>query len=250
VSEDSSDPTPAPRPRDGELPLPPWDWRQCLAGVGAVIAAFLLLGLALAIIVSGTGTATDSVNGLVLSLLLTLLFEAALFGVALSFSVGRFPGGLGLLGYRWRPPGRWAGWTFAAWVLAYVALFGYIGLTQIPGLHWLYPQDNVPQGIFEHAATIPLATLLTVIAAPIVEETFFRGFIFNGLRRRLGFSGAASLSGLLFALAHQQGTLIIPFTVIGVILAWTYYRAGTLWANIGAHCLFNLVSVVIAFAGK
>jgi hypothetical protein len=108
----------------------------------------------------------------------------------------------------------------------------------------------VPSGIFDHAVTVPLAVILTVVAAPVVEETFFRGFLFNGLRRTLGFSGAASLSGLLFALAHAQGTLIIPFTVIGMIFAWTYRRAGTLWANIGAHCLFNLVSVLLAFAGK
>jgi len=241
---------PEPLPSPGGLPLPPWGWVECVAGVGVVLGGLFLSIIVLSVILGVTDTKTDSVNGLLLGLILTLAFEGILFGVALAFSAGRYPGGLRLLGYCWRPPTEWVRWTFSAWGLAYVALFVYIAVTQVPGLQEFQPQSNVPSGIFDHALTIPLATFLTVIAAPIVEETFFRGFIFNGLRGRLGFSGAASLSGLLFALAHAQGTLIIPFTVIGVILAWTYYKAGTLWANIGAHCLFNLVSVVLAFGGK
>lgn len=241
---------PAPTP-DGrrELPLPPWGWRECLAGVLTVLGAFIVLGLILGIIVRATGTGADSVAGLLLGLVLSLVLECVMFVVAISYGPVRHASGPGLLGYRWRPPGSWVPWTFYGLALAYVALFAYIALTQVPGLHRLEPHGNIPNGIFDHAATIPLAIALTVFGAPLVEETFFRGFLFNGLRRRFGFSNAAAVSGLLFALAHAQGTLIIPFTVIGVILAWTYYRAGTLWANIGAHCLFNLVSVLMALHG-
>ncbi len=231
-------------------PLPPWGWRECLAGALTVFLAFAVLAIVLGVIVGVTGTKTDSVTGLLLGLVLSLVLECVMYAVAFSYGPLRLQGGPRLLGYRRKPAGAWVPWTFYGLALAYVALFSYIALTQIPGLHRFEPHGNVPSGIFDHAATVPLAIVLTVFGAPLVEETFFRGFLFNGLRRRLGFSGAATVSGMLFALAHAQGTLIIPFTVIGVILAWTYYRAGTLWANIGAHCLFNLVSVLLTFAGR
>lgn len=239
-----------PAPRESQAPpLPPWGWRECLAAALTVLGAFIVLGIILSIVVIASGMKTDSVTALLLGLVLSLVLECAMFAVAFSYGPLRFGGGLPLLGYRWRPPATWTPWVSYGVALAYVALFAYIALTQIPGLHQLQPQSNVPSGIFDHPATVPLAVALTVVGAPIAEETFFRGFLFNGLRRRIGFSNAAAVSGLLFSLAHTQGTLIIPFTVIGVILAWTYYRAGTLWANIGAHCLFNLVSVLLTFSG-
>jgi len=36
-----------------------------------------------------------------------------------------------------------------------------------------------------------------------------------------------------------------PFTTIGVIFAFIYRRTGTLWTNVSAHMVFNLLSVVV-----
>ena len=80
---------------------------------------------------------------------------------------------------------------------------------------------------------------------PFAEELFFRGFFFAGLRRRLGFILAAMFSGFVFSLAHADLGLILPFTGVGMVLAYSYERTGSLYAPIGIHVLFNLVSFLV-----
>ena len=57
------------------------------------------------------------------------------------------------------------------------------------------------------------------IVAPVVEEIFFRGFIFGGLRTRYSFPIAAVISALLFGLVHLEWTAILPITLLGLIFA-------------------------------
>ena len=231
------------------LPLrdryPPWGLRQCLLGVIAAIGAVLLLVAIVGIVAEIRGDRnTQSIPNLLTGLVATVGLEATLFGVAAGMTARRFRGGLGLLGWRMKPVPEWIGWSMLAVLLAWITLLAYAAIVHAVGLGDFGPKSNVPEGIFEHPQTVVLAVFLTVVAAPVCEETFFRGFLFNGLRRRLGFAAAASVSGVLFALAHLAGTLIIPFTVIGVIFAFTYRRTGTLWANVVTHMTFNLVSVI------
>jgi membrane protease YdiL (CAAX protease family) len=229
--------------------LPPWGWRECLLGVIAAIASLAALFTVVAVVAGAFGTADgDSAGYILFGLAATVVLEACLFGIAVRFTAGRYPGGLRLLGWRFTSPSEWIGWSGLAVVLAWATLLGYVVLLKALKLDDLVPQSNVPKGVFDHRETVALAVLLTVVAAPIVEETFFRGFLFGGLRRRLGFAGAATISGALFALAHFSPTLIIPFTLIGVVFAFTYWRTGTLLASITAHMTFNLVSVLGALA--
>ena len=82
----------------------------------------------------------------------------------------------------------------------------------------------------------------------MVEETFFRGFVFGGLSKRFSFLGAALMSGFLFALAHGQPTTLIPFTLVGMLFAAGYAYTGSLWTTIAAHFTFNLISFSITLA--
>jgi membrane protease YdiL (CAAX protease family) len=41
---------------------------------------------------------------------------------------------------------------------------------------------------------------------------------------------------------------IVPFTVIGMLLAWAYVVSGSLWMSIGAHFAFNAISFLITVA--
>jgi membrane protease YdiL (CAAX protease family) len=82
-----------------------------------------------------------------------------------------------------------------------------------------------------------------------MEETFFRGFLFGGLRGRWGFFAAALASGLLFAVAHIDPLVFIPFTAVGMIFAWGYVYSGSLLASVIAHLLFNSISFGLAVSG-
>jgi membrane protease YdiL (CAAX protease family) len=91
------------------------------------------------------------------------------------------------------------------------------------------------------------------IAAPIVEEVFFRGALFTHLRRLtpktrrwLRFLFAAAASSFLFAVIHPQGFLGVP--VLGA-LAGVFCLArevnGSLLPSVIAHALHNFVATLV-----
>jgi membrane protease YdiL (CAAX protease family) len=230
-----------------EPDLPRWGLREVGYGVGIAILALTVIE-----VISVAFALQMKVNSIpfyLVDLIGSLAFEVALFAIAVTLATAADRGGILALGWRPRRPSAWLGWTAIALGVAYLALFLYIALTHISGLQWAQPQQNVPSDLFKQPITAIPAIILTVVFAPICEESFFRGFVFNGLRRRVGTEQAAVFSGLLFAVAHFQPSLIIPFTVIGVGFAYAYRKTGTLYANIAAHVAFNTVSVVATYAG-
>jgi hypothetical protein len=82
-----------------------------------------------------------------------------------------------------------------------------------------------------------------VIAAPVLEEFFFRGFLFDGLRdSKLGSVGAIIITAGFWGLIHQQyGTLEIAFIMIlGVLFGIARIQTRSLYTPIIMHMLVNL----------
>ncbi len=86
------------------------------------------------------------------------------------------------------------------------------------------------------------------VVAPIVEELFFRGYIFNAYLSEKGLSTAYVGSALIFSVLHGMPTLIPVFIIMGLILAHVYRRAGTIMASVMAHMLNNALAFVSLFA--
>jgi membrane protease YdiL (CAAX protease family) len=84
------------------------------------------------------------------------------------------------------------------------------------------------------------------ILAPIGEEFFFRGFVFNAGRRRLGLWGGAILSSALFALVHLGPLSVILIFPVGLALAFAYHATGSLWVPIVMHGIFNSLQIAAA----
>ena len=89
--------------------------------------------------------------------------------------------------------------------------------------------------------------LVQWLVVGLPEELFFRGFMFSGLLK-WGFWPAAALSALMFALVHFDPGSLLPFFGIGVLMAWLYWRRGSLWDAIAFHFLFNALSFSILVA--
>jgi membrane protease YdiL (CAAX protease family) len=84
--------------------------------------------------------------------------------------------------------------------------------------------------------------LLASVFAPLVEETMFRGALFNHLRQQHGWFLSAAISSLLFATVHPQGWAAIPaIGSIGFVLASIREWRGTFIASATAHALNNAV---------
>lgn len=77
------------------------------------------------------------------------------------------------------------------------------------------------------------------LAAPFFEEIVFRGFLLASLTRYLPVWGAIALSSLIFALAHQNFSEVMPLTVLGCVLGFVYTRSKNLLSSMLVHSLWN-----------
>jgi membrane protease YdiL (CAAX protease family) len=91
-----------------------------------------------------------------------------------------------------------------------------------------------------------LVVVALVILAPIAEELFFRGVVFNALRREGGRRWAYLGSSALFAVIHLDLVVLVPLFLLGLALAWVYERTNNLLAPIAMHATVNAISVAVA----
>jgi membrane protease YdiL (CAAX protease family) len=99
-----------------------------------------------------------------------------------------------------------------------------------------------------HGAGVLLLVLIVVIAAPIVEEIFFRGLLLRALERRIGTPLAVVVSSAMFAATHFQVLQLPALFVFGLVAAVLYVRTGRLGPGIVAHLAFNATAVYALLA--
>ena len=147
--------------------------------------------------------------------------HVAFIGIVWALAVRRRGGSWSALGLR-----PWSGggplWTIPAAVLAMLAIVVAYGAV-IHALGW---SDDLQLEIFDdrRIGVVAAAGALAIIAAPFVEEVFFRGFILQGLARHMTPVKAALLSSALFALAHVRPITYAPIFLIGLVLAFVFLR--------------------------
>jgi len=127
-------------------------------------------------------------------------------------------------------------------LLLYV-LFGFEGYEQV-AVQYLKMTLTSP-------LLLSVALFTVIITAPVIEEFLFRGFLQNYLKRYLGKKAAILSSSLCFALFHlapSQGlgniSLAISLFIFACFLGFIYERQKSLFASIGLHMTFNLVSTL------
>ena len=100
---------------------------------------------------------------------------------------------------------------------------------------------------YQSAGFLPLFWIALVVAAPVSEEVFFRGFLFEGIRyTRLGSVGAVILTSLGWAVVHLQYDLyeIATVFVLGVVLALARLRTNSLYTTIAMHAMVNFLATL------
>lgn len=122
--------------------------------------------------------------------------------------------------------------------IIYAGFLALFGLQIQPNIDQLFKQTDFPLTLLFGGA----------IVAPMVEELFFRGFVFAGLRGRWSWPKAALVSAGLFALAHIVPTAILPILILGLIFAYLYETSGSIWPAILMHTLTNTVALLAAYA--
>jgi uncharacterized protein len=90
--------------------------------------------------------------------------------------------------------------------------------------------------------------LLTCFVAPIAEEVFFRGFMFQVFARRIGVVWGAIVTGGVFGLIHITGSPIesvIVLVAFGIALCFLFVRTGSLIPCIVLHAINNSISFAV-----
>jgi len=149
----------------------------------------------------------------------------------------------------WRRPTRQdVNWVCAGLVVMVGVWLVYWEIVPWTGWDWAIPvplpdDANVVAFVsWWHAAIFAASA---VIVAPIVEETFFRGFMLGGLNRVWWLIPSLLLSAALFSAVHFNLRVIIPFAVFGLVLGALYVRTKHLTAPALAHACWNLGATVM-----
>jgi membrane protease YdiL (CAAX protease family) len=94
------------------------------------------------------------------------------------------------------------------------------------------------------AGGVALLVIVVVIAAPIVEEIFFRGLVLRSLERRMGTALAIVASSFIFGLTHFELLQLPALFLFGVVAALLVQRTGRLGTAMCAHLAFNGLAVI------
>ena len=183
---------------------------------------------------------------LVLALATTLALNVLLIAVVAVVTQNDMGSLLRQLGFtRFSVRGLWR--PAVAVVGCYAMVATYAAIVTALDIKALEPKSTLPTEVIRQPVTLALTGLAVVVAAPLGEELFYRGLIFGGLQR-WGFWPAALLSGAVFSGVHLDLGSLVPFFIIGVTLAWLFWRRGNLWESVAFHVLFNAASFFLLLA--
>lgn len=233
-------PEPAYTPPRTEVPV----WVPFLA-LAAVLFIVSIFGLAVYGVVSATDPSIDEADELPVAATQALTFvQDVIFvfvaWIAVRLSVGETP--------RWRfglvrPEGvlNVLRWTAAAYALFWAAAI-------VLSLAFGQPDDQtlVTDLRDEDALGVVIAwAVLICLLAPIVEEFFFRGFMFTVLYRRMGVVWAVIVDGIVFGIGHAGGAEIVQLLALaafGMGLCLLYWRTQSIIPCMALHALNNSIT--------
>jgi uncharacterized protein len=221
-------------------PAPGWGPKRVIGGLAALLALVLVEAVVVSAIDGGDSDSLGLAASLTLQASLAATMVAVAFAVARPGSGWALPAELGL--HRPLHP------AIKASVIAY---FAYLGCAIVIAAVLQPEQEDVTRelGADEGVLGSVVAGVLIVCLAPVSEEIFFRGFMFNGLRRGASFAVAALVSAGIWGVFHYTGPetwgVVLQLTAFGVVLAWLYERTGSLYPTIAVHGFNNAVAFAI-----
>ncbi len=247
-------PAPPPPPSRARPPAAPavrWGMGDAVLGWVVANAAAAVIG---AIVLSATGHAGDSTATLPLALLAVLQIPLWLGYAGVPVWAARTKGRGVVQDFRLRLQGVDVP---VGIVVGLLSQFLLVPLLSLPMLHLLDKStkdlNSVAKSLTDRA-TDPLGVVLLIlvvaIAAPIVEELFFRGLVLRSIEKRLGPAWGIGLSGLVFGATHFELLQLPALAGFGMVLAYLAWRTDRLGPGIVAHMTFNTLAVVSLLATR
>jgi HAD superfamily hydrolase (TIGR01509 family) len=231
--------------QSGPTPIRPWGF---WATIGLTLAIFVLFviaqGLVFAtylIVTHSRVSATEAnSNGMILALTTCATMPFVLVLTWLFSWIRAGSRALQYLGLRIVPAKEFIRWgaTIVGLVILSDSLTKLIGRPIVP--------DTMVEA-YKTAGFPPLFWLALIVAAPLTEETLFRGFLFEGiLHSKSGARGALLISACTWAGIHFQYDWYGRATifVFGLFLGYIRLRTGSILLTMCLHSLMNLIATL------
>ncbi len=256
-SENSSGPLPSIEPspppviasspeRKARVEDPPFSGWDVLILVGLMVGAIAVLGASVVIFahlvlypkVPIVDLAQNTGLALAAQFLSYLVVLIAMFKL-IEMRTGRFWQPL-----RWNWPHNWTVFLVSGFVLYFVL----IGLAQLLPIPKHLPIDR----FFDSPRQAAVMTIFAVTMAPLMEELFFRGFLYPVLARRLGMVGGVLLTSVAFGFLHgaqlkYSWAVLVIFLVglaLTIIRALTKSVAASFLVHVGYNGTLSVLLVI------
>jgi membrane protease YdiL (CAAX protease family) len=117
-----------------------------------------------------------------------------------------------------------------------------------------FPKDMPIEALLKRPYSLILIAVFSVTLGPLMEELFFRGFLYPVLKRSLGVFVAVLATALPFGLMHaaQYGyswASVLLISIVGVVLAVVREKQNSLAAAFLVHFAYNGTIIALIFIG-
>jgi membrane protease YdiL (CAAX protease family) len=143
-------------------------------------------------------------------------------------------------------------------VVAYIALIPVLVAVLaaiafvVSAMKYMPPRQPVVELFLKETDTTFLlyTSVFAAVFGPVIEELFFRGFMYNAFKKRIGVFAAMLVTASAFAALHAHAVGFLPIMILGMLLAYLYEKTGTLVSSITVHAMHNISMVFMVFLVK
>ncbi len=167
-----------------------------------------------------------------------------MLGTVWFFTLHRKKSRLRDLGIRYYSIGKTLWYTFISLIAIFIISFIYVFvMSSVLGIE--APSSKIEILIKNRSISNTILLIVVAFIGPVVEEVFFRGFLYSAFKKNWGTLPALFLSAVLFSVVHLQVYSFIPLFLIGWLLAYLFEKTRSLFPAIFLHAVYNLILILI-----
>jgi len=167
-----------------------------------------------------------------------------MMGTVWFFALHRRKARLRDLGLKYYSIGKTLWYTLISLIAIFAISFIYIiVMSMVLGIE--APASKIETLILNRSVSNTVLLIVVSFIGPIIEEIFFRGFLYSAFKKNWGILPALFLSSILFSLVHLEVYSFVPLFIIGWLLAYIFEKTKSLFPAIFLHAIYNLILILI-----